>query len=191
METEIKTEGAVGDTTITEGEAAGQQAETVSVAKAEYDKLNQTLGSLKRELKDLKKAQGEAKDTPEKTKAGESDMAAKLEKVVLRSAGITHPDDVALAQKTAKKWGVDIDEVIGDEDFKAKLERQQGARANVEATSGVKGGSGSGQAKSDPAYWLAKGVPPTAADVPDRKARAKIVRSFMDSSRSGKKFHND
>jgi len=36
-------------------EGEGNEPEVVKVPKADYDKLNQTLGSLKRELKDLKK----------------------------------------------------------------------------------------------------------------------------------------
>ncbi len=110
----------------------------------------------------------------------------------LRQAGITDPEDVELAQKTAKKWGVDIDEVLSDEDFKVKLERQQTARTNAVATSKVRGGAGTTQAKNDPSYWVAKGVPPTKADVPDRATRAKIVRVMMDKAKGGGgTFYND
>jgi len=111
--------------------------------------------------------------------------------MALRQAGITHTDDVELAQRTAKKWGVDIDEVLADEDFKVKLERQQSGRANVEATSNIKGSVGTSQAKNTPEYWIAKGVPPSAADVPDRKTRATIARAMMTSSKDTKKFYND
>lgn len=168
------------------------EVETIAVSKSDYEKMNQTLGSLKRELKDLKKSKEEAKETKETSaKPDENILVAKLEKLALKTAGISHPEDMELARKTAKKWGVDIDEVITDEDFKVKLEKQQTSRANVEATSGVKGGAGSSNAKQSAAYWVAKGVPPTVADVPDRKTRATIVRAFMDSSKSSKKFYND
>ena len=88
---------------------------------------------------------------------------------------------------------MDVDEVLVDEDFKVKLERQQTNRANVEATSGVKGGGGGGSdAKNTPEYWIAKGVPPTREQVPDRKTRANIVRAMMAGAKtSGKKFYND
>ena len=70
---------------------------------------------------------------------------------------------------------MDIDEVLVDDDFKIKLERQQTSRSNVEATSEVKGGAGSSQAKNTPEYWLAKGTPPSASDVPDRKTYSTLV----------------
>lgn len=163
------------------------ETDFVKIPKADYDKLNQTLGSLKRENKDLKKPKEEPKETSSQPDA----VLQKLERIALRTAGITHAEDVELARKTAKKWGVDIDEVIADEDFKVKLEKQQSARANVEATSEVKGGAGSSNAKENPAFWIAKGVPPTASDVPDKKTRVAITRAMMASAKSGKKFYND
>lgn len=166
---------------------APEEPETVSIPKADYEALNQTLGSLKREVKDLKKAK-EPQETPDK---GNSDvLLEKVERLALRSAGITHPEDVELAKKTAKKWNMDIDEVLSDDDFKVKLERQQTERANVEATSGVKGDGNGSSAKNTEAYWIAKGTPPTPDQVPDRKTRAKIVRAMMGTS-AGKKFYND
>ena len=86
---------------------------------------------------------------------------------------------------------MDIDEVLADEDFKVKLEKQQTGRANVEATSNIRGGTGSPQAKSSPEYWIAKGVPPTANDIPDSKARRKInVAFFKSGKQEGTKFYN-
>ena len=163
------------------------EGDFVKLSKSDYEKMNQTLGSLKRENKDLKKSKEEPKETVSQPDA----VLQKLEKFALRQAGITHAEDVELARKTAKKWGVDIDEVIADEDFKVKLEKQQSARANVEATSEVKGGAGGSNAKENPAFWIAKGVPPTASDVPDRKTRVSITRAMMASAKGGKKFYND
>lgn len=191
METEIKTEGAV-DTTNNKGEGEAG-ADIVSIPKKDYDTLNQTLGSLKREIKDLKKSKEDTKDETPKTNAkpDNNNLLEKFEKMSLRQAGITHEDDIELARKTAKKWGVDVDEVLADEDFKVKLERQQTGRANLAATSGIKGGAGSNQAKNTPEYWIAKGTPPSPTDVPDRKVRAKIARAMMTNAKSGKKFYND
>ena len=127
----------------------------------------------------------------EKTKSDEM-LLEKLEKVTLRSEGITHPDDVELARSISKKWGMDVDEVVADEDFKVKLERQQTARANVAATAGVKGGGGTSDAKNTAEYYIAKGVPPTKEQVPDRKTRAAIVRTMVAGANTGgKKFYND
>lgn len=174
----------------TNSEQAVEQVETVSLTKSEYEKLNQTLGSLKRELKDLKKPKEETvKETS--TQSDNNPLLERIEKMAIRQAGITEQEDIDLARNTAKKWGVDIDEVLTDPDFQAKLQRQQDARANSIATSNIKGGAGTSQAKNTPEYWIAKGIPPTPSDVPDRKTRVKIARAFMDSSKNSKKFYSD
>lgn len=190
METDKTTEGDV-DTTTNEGEGE-KGAETVSVPKADYDKMNQTLGSLKRELKDLKKPKEEPKETSTtNAKSEDNRLLDRLEKMSLRQAGISHEDDITLARNTAKKWNMDIDDVLADDDFKIKLDRQQSERSNVQATSGIKGGAGVSKAKDTPEYWLSKGKPPTREEVPDRAARAKINKAFMDGAKSTKKFYND
>lgn len=166
------------------------QVETVSVSKAEYDKLNQTLGSLKRELKDVKKSKDEPiTETPKSnSKPDESNL---LQKAYLRSAGITSQDEVELALSTAKKWDVSVDSLVDDEDFKAKLEKLRTQKSNEVATSGIKGGAGKSQAKDSPEYWIAKGVPPSSTDVPDRKTRVKIARAMMADAKNSKTFYND
>jgi len=115
-----------------------------------------------------------------------------LEKTYLRSAGVTAEDEVELAKDIQKKTGMDWDQLVDDDYFQTKLEDLRTSRANVEATSDIKGGGG-GQsgAKNTPEYWVAKGVPPTAEQVPDRKTRVKIARAFMTNSKEGKKFYND
>lgn len=133
-----------------------------------------------------------------KTKLGikeESDTSsapdALSQKAFLRSAGISDADEVDLAIQTAKKWGMGIDEVVDDEDFVAKLDKLRTKKANTAATSEVKGGAGESSAKNTPEYWIAKGTPPNASDVPDRKVRAAIVRKMMDNKKSGSKFYNE
>lgn len=179
---------------INEGESEPSNSDVVTLSRADYEKLNQTLGSLKRELKDFKKPKEESqKETPKTNSNPEENnpLIAKLERLSLKTAGITHPDDVEFAKETAKKWGMDIDELIIDEDFQVKLAKNQNARENVQATSGVRGQAGSSQAKFTPEYWIAKGTPPSANDVPDRKTRAKIARTMMASAKSSKTFYND
>ncbi len=159
-------------------------AEMVTISKKDWETTQQTLGSLKRENKDFKKAQDSTKETPTKeTKTDDSALLQKLERLSLRQAGIDHQDDIELARKTAKKWGVDIDDVLTDEDFKVKLEKQQTGRSNLAATADVKGGTGAASSKTDPAYWLAKGTPPPADMKLGFKDRAKIMRAFMAKER--------
>jgi len=193
MDTETKTET---DVVTGNNEGEGNEEENISVPKKDYDTLNQTLGSLKRELKDLKKLKEEpkeTKETPKENQKPDDALLQRIEKMALRLADITHSEDIELAQKTAKKWNVDIDEVITDEDFQVKLKKQQDARSNVEATSGVKGsGSSTSKAKESLEYWTKEGRPPTPAEVPNTEARRKIVRGMLNASKGdGKmKFYN-
>lgn len=183
-------EEAVVAPEVNEGEG---EAETLTISKKDYEKLNQDLGSLKRENKLLKKPKEEPSETSTPNQKPDDKLLQRMEKMALKTAGIDHSDDIELAQTTAKKWGMDLEDVLGDEDFKVKLEKQQSARTNLTATSNVKGGSGVSQAKNTPEYWKAKGQPPTPADVPDKTLRQKIVRSMRDDAKGdGKmKFYND
>lgn len=188
MNTEENNQNVDVDTTNNESETS-VESDTIAVPKSDYEKLNQTLGSLKRELKDLKKSKEDVKETSQKP--DDNRLLERIEKFALQSADISHSDDIELARMTAKKWGVDLEDVLKDEDFKVKLERQQTSRGNLVATSNIKGGAGTSQAKNTPEYWIAKGVPPTVADVPDRKTRVTIARAMMANSGTGKKFYND
>ena len=153
--------------------------------KAKYKEQGIRTRERTKALKD-KIAELETKPAEKETKTDEA-LLQRLERVTLRTAGITHQDDIELAQRTAKKWGVDIEEVIGDEDFKVKLERQQTARTNADATADLKG-SGGGGAKNTVEYWLAKGEAPT-----DKKLHSAYVQAKLKAGRAGdcKKFYND
>lgn len=167
------------------GDQGGEtQDEVITLKKADYDKLQTTLGSMKRELKDFRKPKEETvTKTPE--------VPALLQKSYLRAAGITAQDEVALAMDTAKKWGVEVDQIVDDEDFQVKLGRLRTQKSNEVATTNVRGGSGTSQAKNTSEYWIAKGIPPSPTDVPDRKTRAKIALDMMANAKSGKTFYND
>lgn len=186
MSTETNQAAAPAET----GAGEGIEVARIELDKHEYERLlsdRASLGSLKREMKDLKKSL-ETRETPQETK---SDLGL-LQKSYLRAAGITDADEVNLALETAKKWGVEVDSLVDDEDFKVKLERLRTKKSNEIATSDIKAGAGTSQAKLTPEYWMAKGAPPTAQDVPDRKVRASIARAMMQNARTGgKKFYND
>lgn len=186
QETAVQSENNGG-----EGESSN---EVVTLKKSEYETLNQTLGSLKRELKDYKKSKTEQQETTTKPNSDElSSLQERLDKQTVRAAGITHDEDIKLARETAKKWGMSIDDIVFDEDFLAKLERQRTNRSNIEATTNVKGNQGGdgSSAKHKAEYWKAKGVPPTPSDIPDKKVRTSIIREMMKDSKVTKKFYND
>ena len=192
METETKTEGVADTTNSGVNSEANVNNETVSISKAEYDTLNQTLGSLKRELKDLKKVEKDPEKPQKTSKLSEAELAnQRLEKLALRQANITHEDDIRLARETSKKWGVDIEDLILDPDFKSKLERQQSERDSIVATTNIRGNNSTSNAKNTADYWIAKGTPPTPADVPDRTTRQNIIGQMLSKKGSSKTFYND
>jgi len=115
-----------------------------------------------------------------------------VQKAYLRSAQIVDSDEVELALDTAKKWGVTVDILVDDEDFKVKLEKLRISKSNELATSNVKSNATTNESKNTPEHWIAKGVPPTREQVTDRKTRAKIARAMIEKAGTGgKTFYND
>jgi len=138
METEIKTEGDVVDTTTNEGEGKIEE-NTVSLSKEEYDTLNQTLGSLKKELKDLRKSAKESKETKETPEKTEPNELSSGDKALLVAYGVKGKEEQALAQSYMRRTGDDIDSLIEDDIFQAKLAKLREAKASQIATpSGTK-----------------------------------------------------
>lgn len=191
MSTENNNQG-VPDAPVDAGKVDAAVAQEFKLSKEDYDSYIEskaTIGSLKRELKDLKKSSEESsKDNGRSTNTDNPEL---LQKAFLRSAGISGEDEVTLALQTSKKWGIPVDQLVDDDDFKVKLEKVRTQKANEKATSGIQGTGGKGDTKSSSEYWIAKGTPPTPADVSDRKTRAKIVRDMMRAEKGGSKFYNE
>lgn len=183
-------EGVVA-TPETSEQGETESGATISLSKSEYEELvgmKSAYGSLKREMKDIKKALETKSEAPQSADSS----TGLVEKTYLRAAGITDAEEMELALSTAKKWGISVDKVVDDEDFKIKLDKHRTAKANLEATSNISGDQGAGTTQKGAAYWLAKGTPPTAQDVPSRKERAAIHRAFLaKASSGGKTFYND
>lgn len=181
----MENEEVAVDTTNNEGEVNENENDFVKVSKSEYEKLNQTLGSLKRENKDFKKKFEEVERPKETPKSNQPDDNRLLEKAFLRSAQIMSEDEVELALSTAKKWDMSLDKLVDDEDFKIKLDKLRTQKSNELATSALKerGGTGKSSAKEDSAYWISKGVPPTPNEVADRKVRGKIIKDMLNAKK--------
>ena len=129
---------------------------------------------------------------PSKESEPKTDEFGLLQKTYLRAVGVSAEDEIELAKDIQKKTGLDWDKLVDDDYFKLKLEGLRETKANALATSNIKGGGGESQTKFTPQYWIAKGTPPSRADVPDRKTRAKIARAMMVNAKSGgKQFYNE
>lgn len=124
----------------TEGEE-----ETVTLSKAEYDKLNQTLGSLKKEVKTYKK------ETETPKESNEPDYARLA---YLASQRVDHMDDQRLVLDEANRLKLPLTDVLNMEHIKARLEanrNQRTAESGAPTGTGRKGGAG----KGDVDYYLA------------------------------------
>lgn len=165
--------------------------DTVSVLKADYDKLNQTLGSLKRELKDLRKSREES-ETPKKEPAKESEFKADnslIEKTFFKASGITDPDVMQLAKDIAKRTGETLDIVLEDEIFKSRAERIITSKANELAADTKNNRSNSTTGRNSVEYWLAKGEhPPKELG---KELAVKYVQAKRNQGANTKMFYND
>mgnify|MGYP001564348223 FL=1 len=175
------------------GEAVLEETK-ITLSKEEYDDLKKhetTVGSLKREMKDLKKSLETPKET--ETPKNQSSEFGLLQKTYLRSAGITKDAEVELARDVQKRTGLEWDKIPEDEYFLSKLQKLRDAEANAIATD-VKGGGNAAPtgAKNTPEHWIKKGTPPTPEDIPDRKTRASIIKAMLKHERGGGgKFYNE
>lgn len=170
------------DNTVVNNDTTEGEVAEVKLSKAEYEELvgyKATVGSLKRDMKDLKKSLESKPETPE-VKAEEFGL---LQKTFLVSSGIKDPDEIELAKEIQKRTGIEWDKLVEDDYFQLRLTKLRNTKENANATD-VTGGSGGGVTKSAE-FFIAKGVPPTAKDIPDRKARVAIINQMMSAEKNG------
>jgi hypothetical protein len=145
-------------------------------------KYKSDIGSLKRELKDLKKPKTEPsiESPPQDKKPEDLDYG---QKAFLIANGIK-ADEQEFVKEELKKSGQTLDELIDNEYFQAKLKRVRDLRGTEEAT--PKNSKRTGQSATDTVeYWIAKGELP-----PDRELRAKVVKARWDAEKNKNVFSN-
>ena len=93
-----------------------------------------------------------------KAKSGKSDdkLIERLDKMALQVAGINEADEVELVDKWKTETSREADDIVGNSIFKKELEDLRTTKANLKATSEIKGERGESSAKSTPEYWMAK-----------------------------------
>src|SRR3990167_524530 len=189
---EIKNDPVVDDVLVEEDLSILDDTTDWKAKATEIEQKRREDGIKTRErTKALRDQLAELKSAPPPIKKEPTDTGL-LQKSFLRAAGISDAEEVELALSTAKKWGVEVDTLVDDDNFKTTLAKNRTTKPNSLATSNIRGGAGETQAKNPPEYWISKGAPPSKTDVPDRKTRATIVRAMMkNASTDGKKFYND
>ncbi len=186
------------ETTVESKETTEEVESTESDTKleelqGELTKRDETIGSLKRELKDAKKPK---EDTTSKTEKKEekTDEFGLLELTYLKGEEVKSDDEVEFVREQLKELNLTKDQLpklFSNKYFQSELETFRTEKVNKDATSDVKGGASEGKAVNTPEYWIAKGVPPTREQVPDRKTRAKIAKAMIANTKSSKMFYSD
>ena len=100
------------------------------------------------------KTETKPKETPKKS---DDKLLERLDKMSLQVAGIKEADEVELFDKWKEQTGREADDIVGNDIFKKELEDIRTAKANLKATSNIRGEEGKeGGARDNPDYWIAK-----------------------------------
>jgi len=127
-------------------------------------KAQELKGIAKRRATQLKKAKEALANPPKPELPVKKDdskpddkLLERLDKMALQVAGINEADEVELFNNWKEQTAREADDIVGNVIFKKELEDLRTAKANLRATSDIKGeGDRSGGAKNNPEYWIAK-----------------------------------
>lgn len=112
--------------------------------------------ALRESLKEKDAKIAELSKTEKKAEKSDEELSKRLDKLALKAAGINEADEVELLEKWKTDTGRDADSIVDNNIFKKELEDIRVAKANLKATSDIKGESGASGAKNEPDYWIAK-----------------------------------
>ena len=179
MDNENKVEGV--ETTQENNEGGGEsELDFVKVPKSDWDKTNQTLGSLKRELKDLKKPK---ESVEEKTESKTNDLG---ERAFLAVNGVKTSDQVAFFNKMKKETGKSADDLLESVYFQTEFRKYNEEKTSQDATpTGSKRSNNSAVDSVD--YWLAKDELPPVSEV---ELRQKVVNARINKEQKKGVFYN-
>ena len=167
----------------------GKSQELKGIAKRRATQLSKA----KERLTNLEKELGELKTNVPHKKESQSDneLLNRVDKLALQVAGITEDDETELFNQWKTDTGRGAETIVSNNIFKKELEQLRTNKANAKAAAGFKGGGGTDETKLSPAYWKERGEPPTPEEVPDRKARVKIMNEIINEKKGrGIKFYN-
>lgn len=154
-----------------------EEEETITVPKSEWEKTQRTLGSLKRQTKELRKSS----DTkPEPSTANELNDA---QLNYLDVKGVYEAEDIKIVETFVQKTGKTVREALRDDYVTSKLQSNKTAREVQEAMpSGSKrGGNQANDLASALAKYEATGTLPT-----DFTTRSAVINAFVDKGHRNK-----
>lgn len=146
-----------------------------------FERAKKSEGEVK-ELRDKLKGLTEDKPEEENLEKSQPDAPDYSKLAYLEAKGITHSDDQELVLKQAKKWDMNLVEVLADKDLQGKLQTSKEQR---EAEAGMPKGRGTNSSKTqdDPQYWISKGEMPK-----DQKTAEQVVESKLAKDDSNRMF---
>lgn len=111
------------------------------------------------------------------------------QKAYLKAYGIAGSDELALVKDYAKRTGDDLDTIVSDDIFLAKLGKLREAKAAADAVPKGKGRSQS-VTSNDVDYWKGKieAGQATLNDIPDVKIRRQVLNARIENERTGHQF---
>jgi len=130
---------------------------------------------------------------PEPTKTEPKKESSELDygqKAFLKASGYQSAEEMQKAFEYAKRNNLTLDEVVGDEIFNQRLEKDRTTKANEIAAQGSTGrGTQGASGKNSVDYWLAKGEhPPKELG---KKLAEEYVEARREKGRHSKQFYND
>lgn len=154
-----------------------EEEEKITLFKSEWEKFQQTQGSLKRQVKELRKS-GETKPAP--STANELNDA---QLNYLDVKGVYEAEDIKIVETFVQKTGKTVREALRDDYVTSKLQANKTAREVQEAMpSGSKrGGNQATDLASAVAKYEATGVLPT-----DFATRSAVINAFVDKGHRNK-----
>jgi hypothetical protein len=181
------------DKTSTNDEEKQNSDEKIATLDAQRQKYKEKFEKTTEEFEEYKKNNPPPKEEKVENKEP-SDEFGLTELTYLKVEGIKTDEEIDFVTEQLKEANLTKDnlpKLLGNKYFQSALEDFRSTKAKEKATSGIKGSRGTTKATDSVEHWVAKGVPPTKEQVPDRKTRAKIARALIDSSKSSKQFYND
>jgi len=178
MNTEENNQNEEVETPEVELELEVEEEEKITMSKSEWEKFQQTQGSLKRQVKELRKS-----SEPNEPKETSSNELNDTQLNYLDVKGIYEPEDLKIVETFVQKTGKNVREALKDDYVTAKLSSNKTAREVQEAMpSGSKrGGNQSGDLASAVAKYEATGVLPT-----DFKTRSEVINAFVSKGHNNK-----
>lgn len=178
MNTEENNQEAVVETAEeTVEETTEEEVDSITIPKSEWNKTQQALGSLKREIKTYRKSEN-SKETP----AGELDEARLLFLEMKGGVKTDDPDEMKLVEEWMAN-GKTIKQIATNRVFQAELKAIQEEKAvkNATPSSTKRGGNQQGDLATAIAKADATGELPS-----DFKLRAQVVNAIAERSNTNK-----